>query len=44
MEVEGISIALRHDGIKYCLNIREPTPQDWEPCQVIEFTSPISWS
>jgi len=44
IEVEGISIALRYDGIKYYLNIREPTPQDWETCQVIEFTSPISWS
>jgi hypothetical protein len=44
IEVEEISIALRHDGIKYYLKIREPTPQDWETCQVIEFTSPISWS
>jgi len=43
-EVEDTSIALRHDGIKYYLNIREPAPQDWETCQVIEFTWPISWS
>jgi hypothetical protein len=40
LEVDGITIPLRHDGI----NIREPTPHYWEICQVIEFTSPISWS
>jgi hypothetical protein len=44
IEVDGLTIPLRHDGIKYYLNIREPTPQDWETCQVIEFKSPISWS
>lgn len=44
IEVEGLMIPLRHDGITYYLKIREATLHDWETCQVVKFTSPLSWS
>ncbi len=43
IELGGQMVALRHDSLKYYLNIREPTPQEWDHCQIWELTSPNPW-
>jgi hypothetical protein len=43
MEVEGQSVNLRYGRLKCFLNIRTPTPHDWDYCPVWELTSPTPW-
>jgi hypothetical protein len=44
IEVDGRTIPLRHDGLKYFLQIREPREEDWDLCQIVELTSTESWT
>ncbi len=34
--VEGQELPLHHDGVKYYLRIRPPTPDDWKTKQIVE--------
>ena len=43
IEVDGFEIPLRHDGLKYFMNIREPIKSDWDQLPIIELTPPIPW-
>jgi len=42
--VEGQELPLHHDGVKYYLRIRPPTPDDWKTKQIVELTSPLPWN
>jgi len=43
IEVDGHTLTLKHDGLKYFLNIREPTTEEWNTLPLIELTSPLEW-
>jgi len=43
LEVDGHHIPLHHDGLKYFLHVREPTPSEWDNLPIVELTSPMEW-
>jgi hypothetical protein len=44
IEIDGFTIPLRYDGLKYFLKIREPTQKDWSICTILELISPELWN
>ncbi len=41
--LDDIILPLRHDRMKYFLNIRAPTAVVWDTCQMLEIESPEPW-